>query len=101
MDCALIVPARGASTRFPRKLLHKVRGKELILWTAQRIRSQVPQIPLFFAVDGAELASLLEAEGYQTVLTDPDLPSGTDRIAVANEQIGADFVVNVQADARQ
>ena len=31
-------------------------------------------------------------------MTDPDLPSGTDRIAMANREIGATWLINVQAD---
>lgn len=95
---ALIVPARLASTRFPRKLLHPVQGKPLILHTAERLRTQAPELPLWFAVGDAELAEALQAEGYQSVLTDSGLPSGTDRLAAANHEIGADIVVNVQAD---
>ena len=48
---SIIVPARLASTRFPRKLLHEVRGKPIILWTAERIRMVAPEFPLYFAVD--------------------------------------------------
>ena len=98
MKTAIIVPARLASQRFPRKLLHLVDGKPIVLWTAERIRQEAPEYPLYFAVGEPELAETLSAAGYETVLTDPDLPSGTDRIAAANETIGADRVLNVQAD---
>jgi len=97
-DIAVIVPARLASTRFPRKLMHVVRGKPLILWTATRVRAVAPDFPLYFAVAEEELAEVLAKAGFESVLTDPNLPSGTDRISVANEQIGAKFVINVQAD---
>ena len=43
---SIIVPARLASTRFPHKLLFKVRGKPIILWTAERIRTVAPEFPL-------------------------------------------------------
>ena len=95
---AIIVPARLASQRFPRKLLHPVRGKPLILWTAERIRAEVPEIPLYFAVAEEELAGVLSAAGFQAINTDPDLASGTDRIAAANREVGAKYVINVQAD---
>ncbi len=98
MDTAIIVPARLASQRFPRKLLHPVQGKPIILWTAGRIRQEAPEYPLFFAVGEPELADCLAEAGYQSILTDPDLPSGTDRIAAANRRIGARRVLNVQAD---
>lgn len=97
-DIAIIVPARLASVRFPRKLLHPVRGVPLILLTARRIRAVAPQYPLFFAVAEQELADTLAAEGLTAILTDPALPSGTDRLAAANAEVGARHVINVQAD---
>ena len=55
----IIVPARLESTRFNRKLLHEIHGKALIIWTAQRIQSEVPDYPLYFAVDAPELEECL------------------------------------------
>jgi 3-deoxy-manno-octulosonate cytidylyltransferase (CMP-KDO synthetase) len=98
IDTAIVVPARLASTRFPRKLMHIVGGKPLILWTAARVRAMAPDLPLYFAVAEEELAEVLGKEGYNCVLTDPNLPSGTDRIAQANAKIGARRIINVQAD---
>ena len=98
MDTVILVPARLASTRFPRKLLAEVRGLPLIQWTAERIRQEAPDFPLFFAVAEEELAGSLRKLGYEVVLTDPGHPSGTDRLAEANRSIGAKVVVNVQAD---
>lgn len=98
MKTAIVVPGRLASTRFPEKLLHTIRGKPLVLWTAERIRAEAPEIPLFFAVDDSRLAAVLEAAGFETLLTDPDHPSGTDRIAEANRTLRADVVINVQGD---
>jgi 3-deoxy-manno-octulosonate cytidylyltransferase (CMP-KDO synthetase) len=98
MSFVIIVPARVASTRFPQKLLHEVRGKPVILWTAERIRSEAPEYPLWFAVDNPRLLQLLADAGYQAMLTDAAHTCGTDRIAEANRKIGADYVINVQAD---
>ncbi len=95
---AILVPARLESTRFPEKLLHLIRGKPLLLWVAERIVSEVPEIPLWFAVDSEKLRSLLEEDGFKSVMTDPNHQSGTDRLAEANETVGADYVINVQGD---
>ena len=97
-DLIIIVPARLASQRFPRKLLHTVRGKPLILWTADRLAVEAPEYPVHFAVADPELQSVLEDAGYQAHLTDPDLPTGTDRVAALNETLGAPMVINAQAD---
>ena len=95
---SIIVPARLASTRFPRKLLHEVRGKPIIVWTAERIRAVAPEFPLYFAVDDDALESCLNSAGFDVVRTRADHPSGTDRLAEANASIGAAAVINVQGD---
>ena len=95
---AIIIPCRLESTRFPRKLLHPVRGKPLVLWVAERVAAQAPEFPLFFAVDHERLAAPLRAAGYRTILTDPGHASGTDRLAEANRTVQASHVINVQAD---
>ena len=94
----IIVPARLASQRFPRKLLADAGGKPLILRTAERLRKEVPEYEVFFAVDGEELARPLQKEGFSIVLTEPELSSGTDRIAQANQSLRRKSVLNVQAD---
>ena len=97
-NLAIIVPARLESTRFPRKLLHPIRGKPLLLHVAERIRDQVPEIPLTFAVDHELLANELEGAGFSSVMTQVAHESGTDRLAEANGIVGARYVLNVQAD---
>lgn len=95
---AIIVPCRLESSRFPRKLLHEIKGVPIVVWVARRIREQAPEFPLWFAVDDRALADPLEAEGFQTLLTRTDHTSGTDRLAEANLTVKADRVINVQAD---
>jgi 3-deoxy-manno-octulosonate cytidylyltransferase (CMP-KDO synthetase) len=95
---AIIVPCRLESTRFPRKLLHQIKGRPLLLWVADRIAQQAPEFPLYFAVDHELLAEVVMSRGYQAILTSVQHQSGTDRIAEANRQVGADHVLNVQAD---
>lgn len=97
-DLAIIVPCRLESTRFPRKLLHRIKGKPLLLWVAERIRSEAPDIPLWFAVDDKLLGDCVEGAGFRAIMTDPAHQSGTDRIAEANRTVKADRVINVQAD---
>lgn len=95
---AIIVPCRLESTRFPRKLLHPIRGKALLQWVAERLAAVAPEFPLHFAIDDPLLAAPLKAGGFSTIMTSATHASGTDRIAEANRRIGARFVVNVQAD---
>ena len=95
---SIIVPARLASTRFPRKLLFEVRGKPIILWTAERIRKVAPEFPLYFAVDDDTLERCLSEAGFAAVRTRAEHISGTDRLAEVNADLGAPVVINVQGD---
>jgi 3-deoxy-manno-octulosonate cytidylyltransferase (CMP-KDO synthetase) len=95
---AIIVPCRLESTRFPRKLLHLIKGKPLVVWVAERIATQAPDFPLWFAVDDVLLAECLDEAGFRPIMTDSKHLSGTDRIAEANRTVRASYVLNVQAD---
>ena len=95
---SIIVPARLASTRFPCKLLYEVRGKPIILWTAERIRTVAPEFSLYFAVDDDALERCLSEAGFTAIRTRAEHISGTDRLAEANAAIGAPAVINVQGD---
>jgi 3-deoxy-manno-octulosonate cytidylyltransferase (CMP-KDO synthetase) len=66
---ALIVPCRLESTRFPRKLLHKIKGKPLLLWVAERIAREAPEMPLYFAVDHELLAECVTTAGFEAIMT--------------------------------
>src|SRR4051812_8764329 len=95
---AIIVPCRLESTRFPRKLLHPIQGKPLLLWVAERIAREGPEFPLWFAVDDDLLRQTVTAAGFKAIMTSRSHQSGTDRLAEANRTIAADHVINVQAD---
>jgi 3-deoxy-manno-octulosonate cytidylyltransferase (CMP-KDO synthetase) len=94
----IIVPCRLESTRFPKKLLHSIKGRPLLLWVAERIRREAPEFPLYFAVDDKLLADCVSAQGFQVIMTGAHHQSGTDRLAEANRTVKADHVINVQAD---
>lgn len=98
VQTAIIVPCRLESTRFPRKLLHVIKGRPLLLWVAERIAGQAPEFPLYFAVDHELLAECVGNAGYKVILTNATHQTGTDRLAEANRTVRADYVVNVQAD---
>lgn len=98
MKTAIFVPARLASTRLHQKLLVEVQGKPVVLWVADRIRSQVPEMRLYFAVDDERFVELLDDAGFDAIMTGSTHSCGTDRIAEANRSIQAEQVINVQGD---
>ncbi|HVU34971.1 MAG TPA: 3-deoxy-manno-octulosonate cytidylyltransferase, partial [Opitutaceae bacterium] len=73
-------------------------GKPLLLWVAERIAAEAPEYPLWFAVDDERLRSCVEGSGFKAIMTNSSHQSGTDRLAEANRSIGAEHVINVQAD---
>ena len=96
-----IIPARLASTRLPNKPLADICGKKMI----QRVYEQGVQSDLgevYIACDSQEVKNLIEKIGGKAILTDPDLPSGTDRIYQALQKIPNkdefDFIINLQGD---
>jgi len=78
--------------------LHKIKGRPLLLWVAERIAKEAPEFPLWFAVDDALLRDCVAGAGFQAIMTSVAHQSGTDRIAEANRQVGSEQVINVQAD---
>jgi 3-deoxy-manno-octulosonate cytidylyltransferase (CMP-KDO synthetase) len=98
VQTAIIVPCRLESTRFPRKLLHPIKGQPLLSWVAKRIKEEAPEFPLYFAVDHELLADCVKAVDGNVIMTDPSHATGTDRLAEANRTVQAKRVVNVQAD---
>jgi 3-deoxy-manno-octulosonate cytidylyltransferase (CMP-KDO synthetase) len=101
MTPILLIPARMAATRLPGKPLADIGGLPMIV----RVLRQAEAAgigPVAVAAGDAEIVQAVEAAGGRAVLTDPDLPSGSDRILAA---LGAldpegrhDVVINLQGD---
>jgi 3-deoxy-manno-octulosonate cytidylyltransferase (CMP-KDO synthetase) len=101
MKPIILIPARLASTRLPNKPLADIAGQPMIV----RVWQQAVAAglgPVVVAAAEREIASAIESAGGRCVLTDPNLPSGTDRIHAALKAVdpdGAhDVVVNLQGD---
>ena len=100
MNPLILIPARMAATRLPNKPLAEIGGVPMIVraWrqaAASGLRTAV-------AAGDREIVDAVEAAGGVAVLTDPDLPSGSDRVRAA---LGAldpegthDAVINLQGD---
>lgn len=101
LKIACVIPARLASSRFPRKVLAHLAGKPILKWIWER----AGQVDLFdsvvFAVDAEETAELVTSFGGKYVMTSVQCPSGTDRIIEVMSQgsIKADIWVGWQADS--
>jgi 3-deoxy-manno-octulosonate cytidylyltransferase (CMP-KDO synthetase) len=101
MNPILLIPARLASSRLPAKPLAEIGGVPMIV----RVLRQAVLAglgPVVVAAAEAQIVAAVEAAGGRAVLTDPDLPSGSDRVHAALEQLDPDrrhdVVVNLQGD---
>ena len=97
----VIIPARLASQRLPNKPLALIGGVPMVVLVWQRaIAAGVG--PVVVAVCEESVADVVRAAGGIAVMTDPDLPSGSDRVHAALQTVdpdGAhDVIVNLQGD---
>mgnify|MGYP001026896347 FL=1 len=94
----VILPARLASTRLPRKLLLRHNGKSLLQIVYEKAASLEPLWETWAAVDSEELLQEVEGFGGRALLTPESLDSGSARVSWAAERLGGDILVNLQAD---
>jgi 3-deoxy-manno-octulosonate cytidylyltransferase (CMP-KDO synthetase) len=96
---ALVIPARWGSTRFPGKCLHPIAGKPLVQHVWERSLQAKGISCVLIATDDDRIAEAALNFGADVVMTSPDHPSGTDRIAeVASRLKGITHFINVQGD---
>lgn len=96
-----IVPARLDSARLPNKPLYPLLGRPLIEWVWRRVEAMAVLDHAVVATDSEEVAEVCRRLGAPVLMTAPDHPSGTDRVAeVASRPEFRDFefVANVQGD---
>ncbi|MEG0797161.1 MAG: 3-deoxy-manno-octulosonate cytidylyltransferase [Acidaminococcaceae bacterium] len=99
MKVLCVIPARYASTRLPGKPLALINGKPMIQHVYERATQAVLPEAVIVATDSELVQEAVEAFGGQVMMTSPDHPSGTDRLAeVALNYHDVDVIVNVQGD---
>ena len=95
----IVIPARLASTRLPRKLLLSETGNPLIQHTYEAAAKAARPSGVLVAADCEEIAAAVRSFGGRVELTSPDCASGTDRVAeIARKLPDVDVLVNVQGD---
>ena len=101
MNPLLLIPARMASTRLPGKPLAAIAGKPMILHVLDRAR-EADIGPVAVAACDPEVGDVVRAAGGRVVMTEPDLPSGSDRVHAAACLLDPDgkhdVIVNLQGD---
>ena len=97
----IVIPARMASTRLPGKPLADICGLPMIVQVWRRA-SEAGLGRVVVAAAEPEIMAAMERAGGEAVLTDPGLPSGSDRVWQAVSRLDPDgrhqVILNVQGD---
>jgi 3-deoxy-manno-octulosonate cytidylyltransferase (CMP-KDO synthetase) len=99
-DFFVVIPARLGSTRLPRKPLADIAGKPMVIRVAERAKQSLAH-SVVVATDSPEIEAACNEYRIECLLTSPDHPTGTDRLAEVAQllKLPADaLVVNVQGD---
>lgn len=94
----IIIPARLASSRFPKKVLADIEGTPMVVATAKRVED-IDRVVI--ATDSSDVLDVAREHGFEAVLTREDHQSGTDRINEAASILNLsddEIVINLQAD---
>ena len=99
MKFGCVIPARYGSTRLPGKPLADIAGKPMIERVYDRVSQATKTACTIVATDDDRVYSAVQQFGGTVMMTDPNHPTGTDRLAeVASHYTDLDVVINVQGD---
>jgi 3-deoxy-manno-octulosonate cytidylyltransferase (CMP-KDO synthetase) len=98
MRTIAVIPARFRSKRLPGKPLADIGGHPLVEHVYRRSAEARLVERVLVATEDRQVRDAVAAFGGACVMTSPDHPSGTDRVAEAVADLDVDLVVNVQGD---
>ena len=98
MKTIAVIPARLASTRLPRKMLHEIAGKPLVGWVYESVRLSPLFSDVIIATDSEEIMQSCRRHGWKVQMTSASHRSGTERVHEISHSVTADVYVNVQGD---
>jgi 3-deoxy-manno-octulosonate cytidylyltransferase (CMP-KDO synthetase) len=99
MKVICVIPARYGSKRFPGKPLASETGKPLIQHVYEAAAGARRAGAVLVATDDDRIRRAVEGFGGRAVMTQPDHPCGTNRVAEAARAFpGAEIVINLQGD---
>lgn len=98
VSVAIVIPARYGSTRLPGKPLADIAGKPMVQHVYERACQVAGVQTVLVATDDERVLAAVQSFGGRCVMTSPDHPSGTDRLAEVMTQVAVDIYVNLQGD---
>ncbi|MDY4033340.1 MAG: 3-deoxy-manno-octulosonate cytidylyltransferase [Pyramidobacter sp.] len=93
-----IIPARWASSRLPGKPLADLCGKPVIRHVYEQCLKARSLARVIVATDDERILNAVAAFGGEAVMTAPDHPNGTSRVAEVAARVECDYVINIQGD---
>jgi 3-deoxy-manno-octulosonate cytidylyltransferase (CMP-KDO synthetase) len=93
-----IIPARYASRRFPGKPLAPIAGRPMLHWVVDGARQAKRLRDVMVATDDPRIEAACHDFGVRVLLTSPEHPTGTDRLAEVALGLDDEILVNVQGD---
>lgn len=97
-EVVAIIPGRYASTRLPGKPVLDIAGKPMIVRVAERALQAASINRVIVATDDKRVFDAVAAHNHEVMMTSPDHPTGTDRLAEVAARLDAEIIVNVQGD---
>lgn len=98
MKIAGVIPARLGSTRLNEKVLKLIQGRPMIEWVWRRASQAKKLGELVVACDDRRILECVQGFGGKAVMTDPNHPNGTCRVAEAASKMNAEILINIQGD---
>ncbi len=93
-----VIPARLGSTRLNEKVLKLIHGKPMIEWVWRRASEAKKLTDLIVACDDKRILDCVQGFGGKAMLTDPNHPNGSCRVAEVASKVNADIFINIQGD---
>ena len=99
MKILCVIPSRMASTRLQRKPLLPIQGKPMVQWVYENASRCKVLSKVVVATDNDEISQIIQSVGGTCLMTDPNLATGSDRVAaVAKHFPDMDVIINLQGD---
>ena len=98
LSSVAVIPSRYGAERFPGKPLHLIAGIPMVVRVLESALKASRVELVLVATDDERIARAVESAGGTAVMTDPALPSGTDRVFAAVKDLDVNVVLNVQGD---
>ena len=98
MNNIAVIPARLHSKRFPKKILFPIDEKPMVVHVYEIAKKSELVNDVIVAVDDEETVNELKKWKVNTIMTDINHFSGTDRVYEVAKDNDAEVIVNLQAD---